>query len=64
MGPTNSMREIDALAAPEALDELLDAVLQGESFAIVRNGRRIAWLEPVEAGPTGLEPTRNDRPSA
>jgi prevent-host-death family protein len=58
------MREIDALTAQEDLDELLAAVLRGESIAITRNGRRIARLEPTEAGPTGIEQTGTDQQSA
>jgi antitoxin (DNA-binding transcriptional repressor) of toxin-antitoxin stability system len=59
----NSMREIDDVAAQLALDELLDAVLCGESFGITRHGRRIARLEPVETEPNGIEPARNGQSS-
>jgi prevent-host-death family protein len=57
------MQEIDALTAQDALDELLDAVLHGESFAITRHGRRIARLEPAEAEPDRIEAAGNDQPS-
>jgi antitoxin (DNA-binding transcriptional repressor) of toxin-antitoxin stability system len=57
------MQEIDAITAAEVLDDLLDAVLQGESFAITRHGRRIARLEPAEAGPNQIEAAEKNQPS-
>lgn len=45
------MREIGAFAAKTHLSQLLDGVIHGESFAITKHGKIIAFLTPAEAKP-------------
>ena len=42
------MQEIEASVAQARLDELLDAVVRGETFVITRHGKAIARLLPDE----------------
>ncbi len=45
------MREIGAFAAKTHLSQLLEGVVQGESFAITKHGKVIAFLTPAETKP-------------
>lgn len=45
------MREVGAFAAKTHLSHLLECVNQGESIAITKHGRVIAFLTPPKAKP-------------
>ena len=45
------MREIGAFSAKTHLSQLLESVTHGESFAITRHGRVIAFLVPADSKP-------------
>jgi len=45
------MREIGAFSAKTHLSKLLESVCHGESFAITRHGRVIAFLVPADSKP-------------
>lgn len=45
------MREVGAFSAKTHLSQLLESVSRGESFAITKHGRVVAFLVPAESKP-------------
>jgi antitoxin (DNA-binding transcriptional repressor) of toxin-antitoxin stability system len=41
------MKSVSASEAEKTFDELLNQVEQGETFEITRDGKTVAWLEPL-----------------
>ena len=52
------MKQLGAYEAKTHLSQLLDDVERGESFAITKHGRPVAWLVPVSSGRTGMTVTQ------
>lgn len=51
------MKQLGAYEAKTHLSRLLDEVERGESYAITKHGRPVAWLVPVASGRTGMTVT-------
>ena len=58
------MREMQEAEAKDRLSESLVDVERGESIAIIRDGKKIAMLAPVEESPADWSPERRKQVNA